>query len=89
ICQPGQFLGLVDGDVVVIGDDPHQVAKGVVDRMLFAGGELVTLLCADDPVPGRPLADGVAARLHETRLDVEVVTYDGGQALYPLLIGVE
>ena len=89
ICQPGQFLGLVDDDVAVIGDDPREVAEGVVDRMLLAGGELVTLLCADDPVPGRPLAESVAHRLHATRLDVEVVTYDGGQALYPLLIGVE
>jgi DAK2 domain fusion protein YloV len=89
ICQPGQFLGLVDGDVVVIGDDAHEVAQAVVDRMLFAGGELVTLLCADDPVAGRPLAVTVERHLHGTRLDVEVVVYDGGQSHYPLLIGVE
>jgi DAK2 domain fusion protein YloV len=89
ICQPGQFLGLVEGDVVVIGDDPHVVAQGVVERMLFAGGELVTLLCADDPVEGRPLAASVERQLHLTRLDVEVIVYDGGQAHYPLLIGVE
>jgi dihydroxyacetone kinase-like predicted kinase len=89
ICQPGQFLGLVDGDVVLIDDDPHQAAQAVVDRMLFAGGELVTLLCAAAPVDGRALAAAVERHLHGTRLDVEVVVYEGGQANYPLLIGVE
>ena len=89
ICQPGQYLGLVEGDVVVIGSDAADVARSVVDRMLAGGGELVTMLCADDPVPGRPLASGVREHLHRTRLDVEVVVYDGGQTHYPLLIGVE
>jgi DAK2 domain fusion protein YloV len=89
ICQPGQFLGLVEGDIAVIGDDPAEVARGVVDRMLSAGGELVTLLCADDPIDGGPLASAVQNHLHHTRLDVEVTVYDGGQAHYPLLIGVE
>lgn len=89
ICQPGQFLGLVDGDVAVIDDDAGLAAQSVVERMLAGGGELVTMLCADDPVPGRPLASLVRERLHRTRLDVEVVVYDGGQAHYPLLIGVE
>ena len=66
-----------------------EVASDVVDRMLAAGGELVTLVCGDDPFPGRPVADAVRRHLHSTRLDVEVVVYDGGQPHYPLLIGVE
>lgn len=89
ICQPGQFLGLVDGDVAVIDDDAGAVAQSVVERMLAGGGELVTMLCAEDPVPGRPLASLVRDHLHRTRLDVEVVVYDGGQTHYPLLVGVE
>lgn len=89
ICHPGQTLGVVDGDIVVLGEDPEAVATAVADRMLAAGGELVTLVCGDDPLPGRPLADAVRRHLHQTRLDVEVVVYDGGQPLYPLLIGVE
>jgi dihydroxyacetone kinase-like predicted kinase len=89
ICQPGQFLGLVDDDVAVIGDDADEVTAALLERMLAAGGELVTILCGDDPVPGRPLAARVGEQLHQTRRDVEVVVYDGGQAHYPLLIGVE
>jgi dihydroxyacetone kinase-like predicted kinase len=89
ICHPGEILGMVEGDIVVLGDSAEVVACAVADRMLAAGGELVTLVCSDDPFPGRPLADVVRRHLHQTRLDVEVVVYDGGQAHYPLLIGVE
>lgn len=89
ICHPGQILGVVDGDIVVLGADADTVACEVTDRMLAGGGELVTLVCSDDPVPGRPIADAIRRHLHHTRLDVEVVIYDGGQPHYPLLIGVE
>ena len=89
ICHPGEILGLVENDIVVLGDAAEVVACAVTDRMLAAGGELVTLVCGEDPLPGRPLAEAVRRHLHQTRLDVEVVVYDGGQLHYPLLIGVE
>ena len=89
ICRAGEILGLVEGDIVVLGDAAEVVACAVADRMLAAGGELVTLVCGEDPFSGRPLAEAVRRHLHQTRLDVEVVVYDGGQSHYPLLIGVE
>jgi DAK2 domain fusion protein YloV len=89
ICHPGQVLGVVEGDIVVIGAEPDEVACAVVDRMLAAGGELVTILLGADPFPGAPAAEAIRRHLHESRLDVEVIVYDGGQAHYPLLIGVE
>jgi len=95
ICGPGDVLGLIDGDIAVIGQDLTAVAIEVVDRMLAGGGELVTL------VRGAAVSDGSGRRsseqlsldvkqhLHEVRPDVEVVCFDGEQAHYPLLIGVE
>lgn len=44
ICQAGDILGLIDGDVAVIGEDVPRTARTVLDRMLSAGGELVTLI---------------------------------------------
>ena len=43
-CRPGDVLGLVEGDVVVIGSDLPATAADVLDRMLGGGGELVTLV---------------------------------------------
>jgi dihydroxyacetone kinase-like predicted kinase len=89
ICHPGEILGLVEGDVALIGADPLSVGRELVDRMLSAGGEIVTLMWGSDPFDGLALAEGVREHLHSARRDVEVTIYNGGQPHYPLLIGVE
>ncbi|PKV88122.1 hypothetical protein BX283_5733 [Streptomyces sp. TLI_146] len=87
ICQAGDVLGLIDGDVAVIGQDLARTAKAVLDRMLAAGGELVTLvLAADAPAE---LAPGIEAHVREAHLAVDTLVYDGGNQSAPLLIGVE
>jgi DAK2 domain fusion protein YloV len=87
VCRPGDVLGLIDGDVSVIGGTLEEVATLVVDRMVAGGGELVTLVTgADAPVR---LAGHVEAHLRAIRPDVDLVVYDGEQGGYPLLIGVE
>ncbi|MER7055280.1 MULTISPECIES: DAK2 domain-containing protein [unclassified Streptomyces] len=87
ICQAGDVLGLVDGDVAVIGADVTQVAETVLDRMLAAGGELVTLVLGD----GAPetVAAHLEARVREAYLAVDTVVYQGGRQGALLLIGVE
>ncbi|MFE0765975.1 DAK2 domain-containing protein [Streptomyces smyrnaeus] len=87
VCQAGDVLGLVEGDVALIGNETVRVATDVLARMLAAGGELVTLvLGADAP-------DGLAAALeHHVRschLAVDTVVYEGRQQEAQLLIGVE
>jgi dihydroxyacetone kinase-like predicted kinase len=85
-CEPGDVLGAIEGDFVVIGDDLFTVATEVLERLLGGGGELVTLVGGAD---GGDLADRCAEHLGATRPTVDVVAYAGGQQRYPLLIGVE
>jgi DAK2 domain fusion protein YloV len=87
VCHPGDVLGIVDGDVAFLGTDVAVAAREVLDRLLSAGGELVTLVVGADADAG--LGDGVAAALGHDRPELEVVVIDGGQPVYPLLIGVE
>nr|WP_202437485.1 DAK2 domain-containing protein [Streptomyces sp. SID5910] len=87
ICQAGDVLGLIDGDVAVIGADVTAVAGTVLDRMLSAGGELVTLVLGDEAP--EPLADTLEARVREAYLAVDTVVYRGGRQGSLLLIGVE
>ncbi|HKA68966.1 MAG TPA: DAK2 domain-containing protein [Actinomycetes bacterium] len=87
VCRPGQVLGLVDDDIVLIGDDLFEVAYGVLTRLLARGGELVTLVTGNQAPAD--LAPRLRRRLRAERPDLECVTYAGGQDHYPLLIGVE
>lgn len=88
ICQAGDVLGLIEGDVAVIGPELGSVAVDVVDRMLAgAGGELVTLVTGEGPTA--PLEGALREHLRVSRPDVDCVVYAGGQPICPLLIGVE
>ncbi|MFI8499363.1 DAK2 domain-containing protein [Streptomyces sp. NPDC085524] len=87
ICQAGDVLGLIDGDVAVIGDGLPETAEAVLDRMLGSGGELVTLVLGPE-VPDA-LAERLEAYVQQGHLAVDTVTYRGGRWSAPLLIGVE
>ncbi|MFP5218648.1 MAG: DAK2 domain-containing protein [Actinomycetes bacterium] len=87
VCRPGDVLGLLEGDVVLIGSDVEQVATDLVDRMLDGGGELVTVVAGADAPEGA--ADRLVEHVERTRPAVEVVAYEGGQPHYPLLLAVE
>ncbi|MEV0372642.1 DAK2 domain-containing protein [Streptomyces sp. NPDC050636] len=87
VCQAGDVLGLIDGDVAVIGADLAGTATTVLDRMLSAGGEMVTLVLGAD-VP-ESLAERLERHVRERYLAVDTVVYEGGRYAAPLLIGVE
>ncbi|WP_329062977.1 DAK2 domain-containing protein [Streptomyces sp. NBC_01429] len=87
ICQAGDVLGLIEGDVAVIGADLAATAEAVLTRMLAAGGELVTLVLGED-VPDA-LADRLERYVREGHLAVDTVVYRGGRQSVPLLVGVE
>ncbi|MBL1085054.1 DAK2 domain-containing protein [Streptomyces actinomycinicus] len=87
VCQAGDVLGLIDGDVAVIGADVTATAGTVLDRMLQAGGELVTLVVGDEAP--ETVATHLEARVRESYLAVDTVVYRGGHQGALLLIGVE
>ncbi|WP_327667314.1 DAK2 domain-containing protein [Streptomyces sp. NBC_00485] len=87
ICQAGDVLGLIEGDVAVIGSDVTGTAETVLDRMLQAGGELVTLVLGDEAPES--VAHHLEARVRESYLAVDTVVYRGGRQGALLLIGVE
>ncbi|MFT4263346.1 MAG: Dak phosphatase, partial [Nocardioides sp.] len=87
-CEEGDALGAVDGDFLVIGTELDRVTTDVLRRLLGGGGELVTIVAGSDK-GARELAEEAGAWVERTYPAVEVVTYDGGQGRYPLLIGVE
>jgi hypothetical protein len=85
-CQAGDILGLVDGEVVVIGSEQTAVAAEVLDRMLSGGGELVTLVLG---AADAELGHALERRLVRDHPGVEVAVYPVARPDVPLLAGVE
>jgi uncharacterized protein len=83
----GDIVGVVEGDVVVVGKDLAVVGAQVAARLLAGGGELLTVINGAGSRPELPTLVAAAARAG--RGDLEVVIIDGGQGTYPLLLGVE
>ena len=86
-CEIGDALGVVDGDIGLVGDSVAEVSRGVLGAMLAVGGELVTLVLGSGTESG--FTEALADWLASTHPTVEVITVDGGQPLWPVIIGVE
>lgn len=86
-CSPGDGLGLVGHDVVVIDRDARAAGHTLLDRMLGLGGELVTLLVGAEAPDG--LAADLARHIGTEFPGVEVSVYSGGQRGDLIQIGVE
>jgi DAK2 domain fusion protein YloV len=87
-CEPGDVLGAIGGDFVIVGANHAEVAQDVLGRLLGGGGEMVTLVSGAEDADGA-LAQACADWLEEQHPAVDVVVYDGGQERYPLLMAVE
>jgi hypothetical protein len=86
-CHPGDLLGLVDGEVHIIGTDLAEVCRRLIDRMLGGGGELATLVLGGDAPP--ELEAVLREHAAQTWPFIDLQCYAGGQPRYHLLVGVE
>ena len=86
-CQPGDGLGLAGDDVLIDAEDITVAGAGLIDLLLVAGGELVTVLSGADVDPG--VGEALSEHVHREHLGAELVTYHTGHRGDALLIGVE
>jgi DAK2 domain fusion protein YloV len=87
VCQAGDVLGLIDGDVVEIGHSLLSVAFSLADRLIGVGAELMTVLVGADAQPG--VGEVLRKHVRERSSLTEVQVYEVGQPHSPLIIGVE
>jgi uncharacterized protein len=86
-CLPGDVLGLVDGEVVLIAPDVSVGALWLASRMVGAGGELVTVLLGDGVADA--LGESLVTHLGRTHPEVDVVVHRGARPGVPVELGVE
>ena len=87
--EPGDMLGYIGSDALVIGHDPLAATTALLDLMLATGGELITIL-------GGALLDdqpevivGVQDHVRRVYPGIELTVYPCGQADSVLQVGVE
>ena len=86
-CEPGDGLGIVGEEVVVVAGDMGAAAARLIDLLLGAGGELVTVLVGAEASPAT--ADALAEHVRRHHPGTEFSGYRTGHRGDALLIGVE
>lgn len=85
--KEGDYLGMLDSEIAAHGPDLGEVARGLLERMLESGDEIVTIFAGADADEAR--TGELAAWLEERYPDAELELHRGGQPLYYYLISVE
>lgn len=86
-CSAGDVLGVIGHDVALISTDPVAAVCSLVDRMLAAAGELVTILFCDEFDDAA--TESVLDHVRTAHPNVEVVGYDAGPGRLLARVGVE
>ncbi|MFZ0903983.1 MAG: DAK2 domain-containing protein [Mycobacterium sp.] len=91
-CEPGNGLGIAGDEVLIVAPDVALAAIGLIDLLLAAGGELVTVLVGadiDGDGDGAIVSERLQAHIHDRHPGTELMTYHTGHRGDALLIGVE
>lgn len=86
-CKPGDGLGIAGDEVVIVGEGVVAAGAGLIDLLLAAGGELVTVLTGDGGGP--EVGEALVEHVRRHHLGAEVVTFHTGHRGDAVLIGVE
>ena len=84
--KSGDYMGILEKDIIVSLQDKMETTRQLLDRMLDDESEIVTLIYGEDI--NEEEAEEVAAYI-EDKFDVEVEVNNGMQPVYSFIIGVE
>lgn len=85
--KKGDWLGMKDGEIVVVGKKLVETAKSLLEQMCDDDSEIVTIISGEGAKPKDEKA--LEEAVSEIDDDLEIEVHDGGQALYPFLLSVE
>lgn len=81
------YMGIVDGDIVVTNPDRKQAAIEMVQRMLDEDSEVVTIIYGEGGTKAE--AEEIKTAVEDFDDELEVEIHQGNQPVYPYLISVE
>jgi hypothetical protein len=87
-CEPGNGLGIAGDEVLIVAPDVALAATGLIDLLLGAGGELITVLVGQG-IDADSVESALRAHVHDYHPGSELAIYHTGHRGDALLIGVE
>lgn len=81
------YMGIVDGNIVVTNPDLKEAAIEMVKAMLDEDSEVVTIIYGEDG--NKEEAEAIETAVSELDEDLEIEIHEGNQPVYPYLISVE
>ena len=81
------YMGIFDGDIVVVDKNVINTAKELLQKMIDDDSEIVTILYGEDVE--NEIVDQLVEFIEEKFSDVEVEVHEGNQPLYPFIFSVE
>jgi hypothetical protein len=87
-CEPGNGLGIAGDEVLIVAPDVALAAAGLIDLLLGAGGELITVLIGQG-IDSDSVESALRAHVHDCHPGSELAIYRTGHRGDALLIGVE
>jgi dihydroxyacetone kinase-like predicted kinase len=87
VVREGQYIGLVNGDLVVSGYDLVDLVRDLLRKAGAGERELVTVYYGEgiQAAQAQGLADGLSIDFSDQEFEI----VNGGQPLYPYLISIE
>lgn len=85
--KEGDILGLIEGKIIEVGNEPCDIAKKLLEHLVNDNSELITIFKGADIED-----DKISSFIEETEQkysDLDVQYYDGKQPLYYLIMSVE
>ena len=81
------YMGIVDGNIVVTNPDRREAAIEMVKAMLDEDSEVVTIIYGEDG--NKEEAEAIETAVSELDEDLEIEIHEGNQPVYPYLTSVE
>ncbi len=85
--KEGDFLGMIDGKIVVSKADAFDVSLATLEQMLDEDTEIVTIIIGEDG--SQKAADQLEQALLAINEDLEIEIHIGNQPVYPYLFSAE
>ncbi len=85
--KKGDFIGLINHEVEVAGDDPLKMCERLVTQMIIEESQIATIIYGEE-TPYKE-ADTLVKMINERYPNIEAELYQGGQKIYRYIIGIE